>query len=136
FLLIDSATIVLLVLIIAAEVWLMIQARRTGRAAARLHVQIVALFSVIAMVPAIFVAVAAYVTLDRGLDRLFSQTTRSAVENAWLIANGYVSEHAQRISGDILNVANDLARARVLYDQDRSSFVSVLNASANSHKLL
>src|SRR5947199_9484390 len=45
FLLINSAAIILLVLIISSEVWAMVQARRRGRAAARLHVQIVAIFS-------------------------------------------------------------------------------------------
>ena len=58
--------------------WRVLQARRRGRAAARLHVRIVALFSVIAAVPAILVAVVASVTLDRGLDRLFSQQNRIA----------------------------------------------------------
>ncbi len=53
------------------------QARRRGRAGARLHVRIVGLFSVIAAAPAILVAVVASVTLDRGLDRLFSTRTRS-----------------------------------------------------------
>src|SRR4051812_2546575 len=70
-LLINALTVFLLVGIIAHEVWLVVQARRRGRAAARLHVQIVALFAVIAAVPAILVAVVASVTLDRGLDRLF-----------------------------------------------------------------
>src|SRR5450631_4315230 len=53
FLLIDAATILLLVGIIFREVWQMVQARRRGRAAARLHVQIVSLFSVIALLPAV-----------------------------------------------------------------------------------
>src|ERR1700704_4743210 len=51
--------------------------RRRGRAAARLHVRIVGLFSVVAAVPAILVAVVASVTLERGLDRLFSRQTQS-----------------------------------------------------------
>ncbi len=72
FLLINAATILLLVGIIVREVWQVIQARRRGRAAARLHVQIVSLFSVIAVLPAVVVAIVANVTLDRGLDRLFS----------------------------------------------------------------
>src|SRR5690349_7932802 len=75
-LLVNSATIALLVLIVGAEVWQLIQARRRGRAASRLHVRIVAWFSLIAMVPAILVATAAYVTIDRGFNKLFSQTTR------------------------------------------------------------
>ena len=53
------------------------QARRRGRAGARLHVRIVGLFSVIAAVPAILVAIVASVTLDRGLDRWFSGRTQA-----------------------------------------------------------
>src|SRR3954471_20886280 len=41
FLLINAATVLLLVGIIVREVWQVVQARRRGRAAARLHVQIV-----------------------------------------------------------------------------------------------
>src|SRR4051794_17643509 len=56
FLLLNVATILLLVGIILREVWLVMQARRRGRAAARLHIQIVGLFSVIAVLPAVLVA--------------------------------------------------------------------------------
>src|SRR5262245_35306747 len=66
FLLINAATILLLIAIITREVWLVIQARRRGRAASRLHVQIVSLFSVIAVLPAVLVAIVANVTIDRG----------------------------------------------------------------------
>src|ERR1700757_4495262 len=45
FLMINAATILLLVGIIVREVWQMVQARRRGRGGARLHVQIVSLFS-------------------------------------------------------------------------------------------
>ena len=71
FMLINGATILVLVGIIVREVWLVMQARRRGRAAARLHIQIVSLFSVIAVVPAVLVAIVANVTIERGLDRLF-----------------------------------------------------------------
>src|SRR3954470_16401592 len=72
FYLIDAGTILILLGIIFREVWQVVQARRRGRAAARLHVRIVGLFSVIAVLPAVLVAVVANVTIDRGLDRLFS----------------------------------------------------------------
>src|SRR5260370_23743947 len=64
FFLINAATILLLVGIILREVWQMVQSRVPGRAAARLHVQIVSLFSVIAVVPALVLAIVANVTLD------------------------------------------------------------------------
>jgi two-component system nitrogen regulation sensor histidine kinase NtrY len=135
FMLINGATILVLVGIIVREVWQVVQARRRGRAAARLHVQIVSLFSVIAVLPAVLVAIVANVTIDRGLDRLFSGPTRAAIENSLTIARAYTDEHAQLIRGDILGMANDIARARPLYDQDRRTFLELLTASAASRNL-
>jgi two-component system, NtrC family, nitrogen regulation sensor histidine kinase NtrY len=135
FLLINAGTILLLIGIILREVWQMVQARRRGRAAARLHVQIVALFSVIAVLPAVLVAIVANVTIERGLDRLFSGPTREVIQNSLIIARAYTYEHAQLIRGDILGMANDIAHARPLFDQDRASFRDLLTASAASRNL-
>src|SRR5438874_13627977 len=137
FLLINAATILLLVGIIVREVWLMVQARRRGRAAARLHVQIVSLFSVIAVLPAVLVAIVANVTIDRGLDRLFSGPTREVIQNSLIIARAYTYEHAQLIRGDILGMANDLSlpHAWPLFDQDRKSFLDLLTANAAARTL-
>ncbi|MBR1149238.1 PAS domain-containing sensor histidine kinase [Bradyrhizobium sp. JYMT SZCCT0428] len=135
FLLINAATILLLVAIIIREVWLVVQARRRGRAAARLHVQIVGLFSVIAVLPAVLVAIVANVTIDRGLDRLFSGPTREVIQNSLIIARAYTYEHAQLINGDILGMANDIANAWPLFVQDRRTFLELLTASASKRNL-
>jgi two-component system nitrogen regulation sensor histidine kinase NtrY len=144
FLLINGATILLLVGIIVREVWQVMQARRRGRAAARLHIQIVSLFSVIAVLPAVLVAIAANVTIERGLDRLFSGPMRGVIQNSLIIAHAYTYEHAQLIRGDILGMANDIAHARPFYDQDRQAFLydqdrrtfrELLTASAASRNL-
>ncbi|MDO9297855.1 PAS domain-containing sensor histidine kinase [Bradyrhizobium sp.] len=135
FLLINAATILLLVGIIVREVWQVVQARRRGRAAARLHVQIVSLFSVIAVLPAVLVAIVANITIDRGLDRLFSGPTREVIQNSLIVANAYLHEHAQVIRGDILGMANDIANARPLFDQDRGTFRRLLTASAAARNL-
>jgi two-component system nitrogen regulation sensor histidine kinase NtrY len=135
FLLINTGTIVLLVGIIVREVWQVLQARRRGRAAARLHVQIVSLFSVIAVLPAVVVAIVANVTIDRGFDRLFSGPTREVIQNSLSIARAYTQDHAQLIRGDILGMANDIAHARPLFDQDRGTFRELLTASAAARNL-
>jgi two-component system nitrogen regulation sensor histidine kinase NtrY len=135
FILLNGATILVLLGIIFREVWQVMQARRRGRAAARLHVQIVSLFSVIAVLPAVVVAVVANLTIDRGLDRLFSGPTREVIQNSLIIARAYTEEHAQLIRGDIIGMANDLSHARPLYDQDRQSFRELLAASAASRNL-
>ncbi|GAC1621121.1 MAG: PAS domain-containing sensor histidine kinase [Bradyrhizobium sp.] len=135
FILINAATILLLVVIIIREVWQVMQARRRGRAAARLHIQIVSLFSVIAVLPAVLVAIIANVTIDRGFDRLFSGPTREVIQNSLIVAHAYMQEHAQVIRGDILGMANDIAQARPLFDQDRKSFRELLTSSAASRNL-
>src|SRR3954467_14925712 len=135
FLLINAATILLLVAIIVREVCLVVQARRRGRAAARLHVQIVSLFSVIAVLPAVVVAIVANITIDRGFDRLFSGPTREVIQNSLIVARAYMQEHAQLIRGDILGMANDISPPRPLYDQDRRTFRELLTASAASRNL-
>jgi two-component system nitrogen regulation sensor histidine kinase NtrY len=135
FLLINAATILLLIGIIVREVWKVVQARRRGRAAARLHVQVVSLFSIIAVLPAVLVAVVANVTIDRGLDRLFSGPTKEVIQNSLIVANAYLHEHAQLIRGDILGMANDVSHARPLFDLDRTSFLKLLTTSAASRNL-
>jgi two-component system nitrogen regulation sensor histidine kinase NtrY len=135
FLIVNAISIAVLLVIVGIEVWQVVQARRQGRAASRLHVQVVALFSIIAALPAILVAIIANVTLDRGLDRLFSTRTKAVIENSESIARAYLNEHAQLIHGDILGIANDLARARPLLDQDRESFRQFLTQGARSRNL-
>jgi len=121
--------------VIGREVWGIVQARRRGRAAARLHVRIVALFSIIAAVPAIAVAVVASVTLDRGLDRLFSQQTRSLIENSLIVADAYVREHVQFVRADSIAIAIELARAKPLFDQSREQFHQFLTVQASMRGL-
>jgi two-component system, NtrC family, nitrogen regulation sensor histidine kinase NtrY len=131
----NALTGLLLLAIIGREVWMVVQARRRGRAGSRLHVQIVGLFAVIAAVPTILVAVVASTTLDRGLDRFFSTRTRAMIEQSLIVADAYVSEHAQAIHGEILAMAYDLGRAKPLFDQDRDRFQKLLTAQATGRGL-
>jgi two-component system nitrogen regulation sensor histidine kinase NtrY len=129
-LMINGVTVLVLLSVIAREVWQVVLARRRGRAAARLHIRIVGLFAVIAAVPAILVAVVASVTLDRGLDRLFSTRTKTVIQNSMYVANAYLREHAQSIRGDIMAMSIDVGRAKPLFDQDRDRFRQFLTAQA------
>ena len=130
-LLVNAAAVFLLLGIIGREVWLIVQARRHRQAGAQLHVRIVRLFSVIAAVPAVLVAVVASVTLDRGLDRFFSERTRSVIANSLIVTEAYLTEHAQMLRGEIQAMAFDVARARPLFDQDRDRFRQFLTGQAS-----
>jgi len=130
-LLANAATVLLLLGIIVREVWQVVQARRSGRAAARLHVRIVGLFSIIAAAPAILVAIVASVTLDRGLDRLFSTRTRAAIENSLFVAEAYLREHAQIVRSDIMVMAFDITRTKPVFDQDPDKLKQFLTFQAS-----
>jgi two-component system, NtrC family, nitrogen regulation sensor histidine kinase NtrY len=134
-LLADLAAGLLLLAIIGREVWMVVQARRRGYAGSRLHVQIVGLFAVIAAVPTVLVAVVASTTLDRGLDRFFSTRTRAMIEQSLIVADAYVSEHAQAIRGEIVAMAFDLGRAKPMFDSDRERFQKFFTAQATARGL-
>ncbi|MBV9556847.1 MAG: PAS domain-containing sensor histidine kinase [Pseudolabrys sp.] len=117
-LLVNAFTGLVLITIIGREVWRIVQARRGGQAASKLHVRVVGLFSVIAAAPAILVAIVASVTLDRGLDTLFSTRTRAAIENSVVVADAYLRSQAQVLRSDTILIAFDLARGKTLFDKE------------------
>jgi two-component system nitrogen regulation sensor histidine kinase NtrY len=119
---VNFVTVLLLLAIIGREVWHIIQARRRGSAGARLHIQIAILFSVIAVVPAVLVAVVASINLDRGLDRLFLIRTRAVMENSVIVSQAYLNEHERSIQAETNFMAADVARAKPQFDQDMDRF--------------
>ena len=131
----NAVTGLLLLVIIGREVWVVVQARRRGRAGSRLHIQIVSLFAVIAAVPTVLVAVVASTTLDRGLDRFFSSRTRAMIEQSLVVANAYVSEHAGTLRAVDAAMAFELARAKPLFDSDRDQFRKILAAQTAGRNL-
>jgi len=134
-LLANAATMVLLIGVITREVWQVVQARRTGRAASRLHIRIVGLFSIIAAAPAILVAIVASVTLDRGLDRMFSTRTRSAIENSLIVAEAYLRDHAQAVRTDIMLMSFEITRAKPIFETDHEKLNQFLTFQASIRNL-
>jgi two-component system nitrogen regulation sensor histidine kinase NtrY len=130
-LLINAAAVLLLLGVIVREVWQVVQARRSGRAAARLHIRIVGLFSIIAAAPAILVAIVASVTLDRGLDRLFSTRTRAAIENSLIVAEAYLRDHAAIVRSDILVMSTEISRSKSVFEQDHTRLGQYLTFQAS-----
>tara|TARA_R110002020_G_scaffold5971_15_gene24647 strand:+ start:3223 stop:5556 length:2334 start_codon:yes stop_codon:yes gene_type:complete len=125
-----------LVTLVLLEIWTLLKARRRGKAAARLHIRIVALFSIVAILPAILVAIVASITLDVGLDRWFSLRTKSIVNSSLSVAQAYVLENARFLQGQTVSMANDLDNARSLYTLDRVGFEQFMTRQAIGRGLL
>ena len=81
---------------------------------ARLHARVVALFSVIALIPAVTLATGSTITFSRGLETWFGQRTRAIIENSLEVANAYLEEHGAVIRADVVNMAKDLDDAEPL----------------------
>jgi two-component system nitrogen regulation sensor histidine kinase NtrY len=99
--------------------------RRSG-AGARLHVRLVAMFSAIAVVPAIFVAIFAVLTLNLGIEQWFAPRVQSAVDNSIAIAQRYEAEHEKSITADALAIANGIQQDPQLFDADKKVQPDVL----------
>jgi two-component system nitrogen regulation sensor histidine kinase NtrY len=129
-LLINGLLVLAMVLIIAWQVSGLWLARRRHVAGAQLHVRIVSLFSVIAVVPAILLAVFASVSLDRGLDHWFSVRTKSIIQNSIDVATAYLQEHGQVIRADTVGMAKDIDEAVDLVQSRPQGFGNFLTAQA------
>ena len=134
-LLINLVLVLAMLGIIAWQVGALWLARRRQVAGAQLHARVVSLFSVIAVVPAILLAVFASVSLDRGLDHWFSVRTKSIIQNSIDVATAYLQEHGQVIRTDTLGMAKDIDEAVDLVRSQPQGFGTFLSAQASIRAL-
>ncbi|MBN9079522.1 MAG: PAS domain-containing sensor histidine kinase [Rhizobiales bacterium 65-79] len=132
---INAVFILVLAGLIAREAHRIVTSRRRGKAAARLHVRIVSLFSLVAIIPAVVVAIVASITLNIGLDRWFEIRTKTIINSSLSIAEAYVRENAQNLQGTTLSMAYVLDEARSLYDLDRNGFRNLMSQQATGRQL-
>ena len=92
-----------------------------ARAAARaigtgqLHTRLVAIFSVIAAVPTVIVAIFASLLLQSGLEFWFSDRARGMLENTVELAQSAYNSEVNRVGGEAVAMAGDLSGALAGY---------------------
>ena len=134
-LLIKLVLVLAMIVIIAWQVTGLWLARQRQVAGAQLHVRIVSLFSVIAVVPAIVLAIFASISLNRGLDHWFSVRTKSIIQNSIDVATAYLQEHGQVIRADTVAMARDIDEAVELVKSQPQGFGNFLTAQASIRAL-
>ncbi|MFL9842077.1 ATP-binding protein [Sphingomonas sp. ST-64] len=77
---------------------------------ARLHVRLVAIFSILASVPTIFVSIVASLLFQYGVEFWFSDRARSMLENASAVAAASFNDLQERVGANTETMAMDLAR--------------------------
>ena len=107
YLLLNLDLVILLVLgaIVARRIVGIWVRRRRGLAGSRLHVRVVAMFSVVAVAPAIVVAAFSAMFLHLGVESWFSERVRTAVNESMSVAESYLVEHQNVLRADILAMA-------------------------------
>jgi two-component system nitrogen regulation sensor histidine kinase NtrY len=89
--------------------------RRRTDAGARLHLRFVTLFSMVALVPAVLIALVFGVLVNRGVDQWFSDNVQSAVQNGALIGDAYLDDVSNEMDGDLAVIAEQLGPVRPLF---------------------
>ncbi len=122
-LLANGVLVLLMAVLVAVQVIQLLVARRRGTPGAGLHIRLISLFSIVAIAPALLVALFAAVTLNRGLDSWFSDRTRSIVDTAAKVAEAYQNNASEATRSDLANIAADINEQHDLFVNDRKAFV-------------
>src|SRR3954451_132152 len=85
------------------------RAERGGLGSGRLHVRLVALFSVIAVVPTVLVAIFASVLFQSALAFWFSNRARTMLENTVQVARASYEREVERVENETVTASADLA---------------------------
>ncbi len=116
----NVVTILALAILVVVEGWSLLAAVKAGVAGARLHMRIVGLFSIIAAVPVILMALVGSITLDRSLNPAFMQDVRGFVQNTIEAATLYREAQCRSLLQETRLTAQDLDSAKAFLTVDRA----------------
>ncbi|SDK34243.1 sensor histidine kinase NtrY-like [Aliiruegeria lutimaris] len=99
-LLTDLIYILVVAAMVLRRVIAMFAARRADSAGSKLHLRLTAAFAVIALIPAVLVAIFAGLTINIGLEGWFSDRVRNVVGASLAAAEAYEQEHVRDLGTD------------------------------------
>ena len=119
-LLADLVYVLVVVALVMGQVVSLIAARRAKSAGSRLHLRLIGVFTLLALIPTVTVAVFAGLTLNIGLEGWFSDRVRQVVGSSLSAAEAYEHEQRSDLSEDARALANflDGSRNRVFFVSD------------------
>ena len=127
---IDGILFLLLGAVVArrlAQVW---SDRRRGAAGSGLQVRLVVLFSLVAVTPAILVAVFSALFLHFGMQSWFAERVRTALNQSQVVAQAYLVDHRRIIEADAFALANELNVNASQLMRSRALFENVLSSQS------
>ncbi len=110
-------------------------ARKRGQAGAGLQARLVMLFSLIAITPAVLVAVFSYLSLTFGLEAWFNDRVSRAFGESVQVTEAYVAEHRENIANQAYSIAYVLNTNAANLVRSPWEFNRVLSVSASQRGL-
>ncbi|MFV0361271.1 ATP-binding protein [Tropicimonas sp.] len=111
-LMLDLVYVLVVATLVLSRVIAMVAARRAASAGSKLHLRLTGAFALIALVPAVMVAIFAGLTINIGLEGWFSERVRNVVGASLAAAEAYQGEHVRDLRSDTAALANYLDAAR------------------------
>ncbi|PIE18175.1 MAG: PAS domain-containing sensor histidine kinase [Proteobacteria bacterium] len=98
----------------------LVLARRAQSAGSRLHLRLTAVFTFLALLPTVLVAIFAMLSINIGLEGWFSDRVRNVLGSSLQAAEAYAQEHRQELSRDAEGLAAylNLERQRSFFMDD------------------
>lgn len=135
FIYLDLTLLLLLAVVIAkrlVELWI---ERRRGLTGAKLHVHIVALFSLVAVTPAICVVVFSALFFNVGEKTWFGQPVRDALDEGRVVAEAYLKEHKKTIKIDAHALVGKLRPQMAFFVENPQALSQALNDETDQGEL-
>ena len=119
-----------LVVLVSRRIIALYIRRKRGIVGSNLHIRLVFIFSLLAALPAMFMAIFSVVFFYFGLHGWLDDRVRTAINESQAVAQAYLYEHQQLIRADVLGLASDLDRQASLLAFDNDAMTKMLKTQA------
>ncbi len=114
--------ILALLLLVLVEAYRLYRQWRAHAAGAKLHLRIVALFTIVAATPALLMVMVGTITLHRSLNPGYMQDVSTAIQNTGIAAKLVQDSECRSLIRETRLTAADLDRGKTLFDKDPQVF--------------
>jgi two-component system, NtrC family, nitrogen regulation sensor histidine kinase NtrY len=119
---VNAAFVLAIACIVGFQIVKLLKARKRQAAGAGLHFKITGVFSLVALFPAVLLAIFATVSIERTFNAFFSNRVKSIVNNSVEVAQSYMQESGQVIRSDMAGIAREIEENAALFRDDRAAF--------------
>ena len=110
----DLVLLISLIIIITKRLVNIWSRKKSGQLGAQLHSRVVVMFSILAAVPAIIVAIFGAIFFTIGIDNWFSSQVKNALNKSLSVSEAYVEQGQKQIGSDSIDIAEIVNSSGIL----------------------